>query len=90
MLKLTLAALIGLSLLAGCSKDSSKDDRTEVSLPELNRTIQTWVMAKGSLPKDLNELTNFPTMQGKRLPTPPPGKKMVYDPATRQVIFADQ
>lgn len=47
-------------------------------------------MAKGSYPAAVSELTNFPTLQGKRLPTPPAGKKLAVDPATCQVVFADQ
>jgi hypothetical protein len=47
-------------------------------------------MAKGAYPSDLNELTNFPTLRGKRLPVAPPGKKLSIDPATREVVFADQ
>lgn len=90
MLKIIPAILLSAALLAGCSKQSAADNSTEATLPELTRTLQTWVMAKGSYPKDLHELTNFPTMQGKRLPTPPPGKKLSIDPATRQVVWVDQ
>ncbi|MCX6892289.1 MAG: hypothetical protein NTX51_12295 [Verrucomicrobia bacterium] len=56
----------------------------------MNRALQTWVMAKGTFPTDVSELTNFPTLQGKRLPAAPPGKKVAIDRATRQVVFVDQ
>ena len=79
--------LIGLAAV-GCSKGAQKGP--EASLPELNRALQTWVMAKGTFPTDVSELTNFPTLQGKRLPAAPPGKKVAIDRATRQVVFVDQ
>jgi len=85
--------LIGvlMALLAGgCAKAGSNAKGPEASLPDLSRALQSWVMAKGAYPADLNELTNFPTLRGKRLPTPPPGKKLGVDPATRQVVFVDQ
>ncbi len=87
--KLLFPLLVG-SLLAACSKGPEKQRGPEASLPEVSRALQTWFMAKGSYPRDLNELTNFPVLQGKRLPTPPPGKKLSFDPATRQAVFVEQ
>jgi hypothetical protein len=75
---------------AGCSKGVSSRKGPEATLPEVNRALQTWVMAKGSIPSDLNELTNFPTLRGKSLPVAPAGKKLAIDSGTRQVVFADQ
>ena len=77
-------------MTGGCSKGGSSPKGPEASLPELNRVLRTWAMAKGSYPADLNELTNFPTLRGKCLPAAPPGKKLAIDPATHQVVFADQ
>lgn len=91
MLKPFLCLMVGSALLAGgCSKSSSGPKGPAASLPELTRALQTWVMAKGSYPTDVNQLTNFPTLQGKSLPTPPSGKKLVIIPARREVVFADQ
>jgi hypothetical protein len=91
MLKLFFPLLLLVGLLAsGCSRKASGPTGPEASLPELTRALQTWVMAHGSCPTDINQLTNFPTLQGKRLPTPPPGKKLLIVPATRQIVFADQ
>ena len=78
------------AVAAGCSKGPSGQKGPEASLPELSRALRTWVMAKGAYPSDLNELTNFPTLRGKRLPVAPPGKKLSIDPATREVVFAEQ
>ncbi len=90
MLKPLLAMVVIGTFLAGCSKSAGNKVGSEASLPEVSRALQTWVMAKGSYPRDLNELTNFPALQGKRLPAPPPGKKLTIDRATRQVVFEDQ
>jgi hypothetical protein len=79
--------LVGLAF--GCGKKGPAQGE-EITLPELNRALQVWVTSKGSMPQDLNELTNFPALFGRRLPTPPPGKKLAVDPATRQIVFADE
>lgn len=86
--KLILCLLVVGGLLAACGKKQKAPE--EIALPELNRALQVWVMNNGSIPRNLNELTNFPAFAGRRLPTPPPGKKLAYDPATKQIIFADQ
>ncbi len=83
------AALSVLLIALGCSQDSGPQGQ-EVTLPELNRTLQVWVMKNGSYPQELWQLTNFPALHGKRLPAPPPGKKLAIDPRTRTIIFADQ
>lgn len=86
ILLLTVALLSG---VVGCSRTSSRAE-TEASLPELNRALQMWVMGHGSVPSDLSQLTNIPTLKGKRLPAPPPGKKLAFDPGTRQITYVDQ
>jgi hypothetical protein len=86
ILLLAAALLVG---ALGCSKAPSQKG-AEASLPELNRAAQMWFMGHGSYPSDLGQLTNIPTLKGKNLPAPPPGKKLAFDPATRQVTFVDQ
>jgi hypothetical protein len=49
-----------------------------------------WTMVKGQMPQDVSALTNAVVLRGKRLPAAPPGKKLVIDRATGQVVFADQ
>jgi len=89
-LKLLAAALVlSAVLVTGCGKNSSAASDT-VSLEELNRALSAVSMAGGRLPGSIHELTNFPTIKGRQLPVPPPGKKLVLDPATRQAIFVDQ
>jgi hypothetical protein len=46
-------------------------------------------MGRGSFPSDLGQLTNIPVLKGKHLPTPPPGKRLGFDPVTRQITFVD-
>lgn len=91
MLRTLTLCLLAVGLVAGCSKNETVGAKdSEASLLELNRALQMWSMTKGSYPSDLNQLTNFPALQGKRMPTPPPGKKLVFDRTTRQIVFADQ
>jgi len=86
-----LAAALVLSgvLVTGCGKKSHTASDT-ASLEELNRALSAVSMAGGRLPGSIQELTNFPTLKGRQLPAPPPGKKLVIDPTTRQAIFVDQ
>ena len=84
-----LALCMGLSL-AGCSKNAATDIRPEATLEELNVALDTWMMVKATTPQSVNELTNFPALKTKRLPTASPGKKLAIDPATRRVVFANE
>jgi hypothetical protein len=59
-------------------------------LEDLNHALQTWVMVKAALPQHVHELTNIPALQGKRLPTPPPGRKLAIDRTRRQVTWVDE
>ena len=98
MKKLTNSGLVGLpatsfvtaaliATLCGCgSKSGSK---SEATIDELNRAMAVMSMS-GKVPQNVYELTNFPALQGKSLPTPPAGKKLVIDAGKRQVVFADQ
>ena len=80
-----MAALIA----AGCSKQGQGDSRSEATLADLNKALGPWLMANGKLPQNVSDLTNFPSLKSKRLPTPPPGKKLMIDPATQRVVFGD-
>ncbi len=80
-------------LIAGCSREPqvTATDKGEVTLAELNKAYATWEMISVTpVPKTVEGLTNSPVLKGKRLPVPPPGQKLVLDPARRQVVFADQ
>jgi hypothetical protein len=85
ILLLAVALLVG---AMGCSRVSSQKG-AEASLSELNRALQMWLMGRGSFPSDLGQLTNIPALKGKHLPTPPPGKRLGFDPVTRQITFLD-
>lgn len=83
--------LMGL-VWAGCSKSGGGSAvGEEASLIELNRALTSWgIMNSGPAPKTISDLTNSPALKGKRLPTPPPGKKLAIDFAKRQVVIVDE
>jgi hypothetical protein len=75
----------------GCGKGKTGAQAGEaMTLPEANRFLQMWTMTGKPGPATLNELTNMPCFTGKQLPSPPPGKRLVLDPATHQIVLADQ
>jgi hypothetical protein len=85
---LSLCLVVAVAVL-GCGKKSPKNSGV-ATLEDLNRALAMMTLSDAHRPKDVNELTNFPTLQGKTLPVPPAGKRLVIDPATSRVIFADQ
>jgi hypothetical protein len=92
-LKATGVLLLGvvlMSILAGCARHETATKQPELTMDELNSAVTTWWMVKGKLPQNVNELTNLPSLQTRRLPTPPPGKKLAIDQATHQVVFIDE
>ena len=82
-----LLVLISCSL-AACGQKTSP--QTEATLPELDRALQSVAMKKGKLPEKVEELSEFMALQGKRLPTPPPGKRYVIDAPNRKVVLVSQ
>jgi hypothetical protein len=91
LLKLALILMFCAVTGLGCHKSGpAAGDGTAATLPELNRALSLWMMTKGQMPQDVSALTNSVALKGKRLPVAPPGKKLVIDPATKQVVFADQ
>lgn len=80
-------ALISLAL-AGCKKKAPVT--SEASLPELDRALQSVAMAKGKFPEQVEDISEFLALQGKRIPTPLPGKKYVVDSTNRCVIVVSQ
>jgi hypothetical protein len=86
--KLTMALM--LSALVGCGRGKNSAAGKEATVADLNRAVAALTMMNGRCPASVSELTNFPLLQGKTLPVPPAGKKLVIDPATRQVVIADQ
>ena len=89
MIKYYLLCFAMTAALLGCGKDSTGNS-AEVTLEELNRALSAVAMSSPSYPSDVNQLTNFPSIQGRPLPTPPAGKKLVIDQTRREVVFADQ
>jgi hypothetical protein len=85
-----LAAGLSVLVLTGCGKGSESGSTDVVTLDELNRALSVMAMSPQGAPKNVSDLTNFPSIKGRPLPTPPAGKKFVVDPATRQVVAVDQ
>jgi hypothetical protein len=85
---LLLALVVALAVL-GCGR-KAQTNSGEATLDELNRALSVMTMGSARPPTDVNDLTNFPSLRGKRLPTPPPGKKLAIDPAQHQVVFVDR
>ena len=74
----------------GCTRhDPVAMTQTEATLDELSSAASVWLMVKGKLLQDASELTNYPSLKTKRLPTPLPGKKLAIKPATQRVFFVD-
>jgi hypothetical protein len=88
MLKAGLASLALTVIFLGCSR-SGKDEVAgdEVTVPELNRALAMWKMQYGTYPKAVDELTNSPAVQGRRLPRLPAGQKLVIDASNHTVVI---
>jgi hypothetical protein len=85
---LIFAAMLALNG-ASCTKQSSVQS-DEATLPELNRALQTWVMSRGSYPNEISDLTNFPALRGKQIPQLPPGKRLIVDPGSSQIVVGPE
>ena len=59
----------------------------QLQLQVLDDLVQSWVMSKGSLPKELEELVQAKMLTS--LPTPPPGKRFVIDPKRGHVVLGN-
>ena len=89
MTKHLLLCLVVALTVPGCGR-KTESHSGEATLDELNRALVVMAMGSPRRPTDVNDLTNFPSLRGKTLPKPPPGKKLVIDPAQQRVVFADQ
>ena len=68
--------------LMGCSRSQPSTNlgsRPEASLEEVNQALATWNLYYASYPSNLAQLESAPFFK-KRLPTPPPGEKLVLEP----------
>jgi hypothetical protein len=83
-----LVSMLTLGLATGCKRKAPA--RSEATLEDLNRALQVWSMTKPNPPQDVTDLTNSMGVRGKRLPQPPPGKKLAIDPVQHRVVWVDQ
>ena len=74
--------------LSGCGKKSGQSSGV-ATMDELNQALSIMSMG-GKPPVNVYDLTNFPTLQGKTLPKPPAGKKLVLDHSRNQVVLVDE
>lgn len=89
MRHLCLTLMAVLLLASGC--DGKKTGaQNAASLEDLNRALTVVTMRSGSFPPSTNELSAFLAISGKTMPVPPPGKKLVIDPDSRQFVLVDQ
>ena len=87
MKNLLLGVVVALAVW-GCGKQGGQNSG-EATLDDLNRALSVMSMGAARPPADVHDLTNFPSLRGKTLPKPPAGKKLVLDPVSKRVIFAD-
>ena len=87
-MKNLLLGLVVTVAFCGCGKQAGGNSG-EATLDELNRALSVMSMGAGRPPANVHDLTNFPSLRGKTLPKPPAGKKLVLDPVSKSVIFAD-
>jgi hypothetical protein len=89
MMKNLIPGLVVALAVLGCGKPAAQNSG-EATLDELNRALAVMDMGAGHPPADVRDVTNFPSLRGKRLPTPPAGKKLVIDHSQHQVVFVDE
>jgi hypothetical protein len=63
-------------------------EEAPASLTELNRALEQWIFQHNNPPKSLDDLVKEGYL--KRLPSPPAGKKFVFDPRTMRVSFGER
>jgi hypothetical protein len=89
MKHLFLTGLVVLGLASGCGPKNSGAENP-ASLDELNRALTVVTMRGGAFPPSTNEIAAFLKISGQSMPVPPPGKKLLLDPGTRQFVLLDE
>ena len=72
----------------GAAAQAQKKAVTTVDTVGINQAIQLFVANEGRYPKSLNEIVGPDYLP--RLPSPPPGMKFNYDPATGKFSIVPQ
>jgi len=85
-----LASLLFLGLTTGCGHKKTTGAENAATLDDLNRALSVVSMRSGYSPPPTNELAKFLALSGKTMPVPPPGKKLVIDPAQQRFVLVDQ
>lgn len=84
----SILCLVVAGMVVGCGQKAGKTSG-EATLFDMDQALAVVTMRAGRCPSDVNELTNFLSLDGKRLPQPPAGKKLVIDQARHKVVFVD-
>jgi hypothetical protein len=96
---LLVLTLLAFGLATGCNRKkqnaapppapkASTAVTPEEKLAELHAALELWTFQRNQPPKDLNELVT--TGYLKQLPTPPAGKKFLFDPAKMRVSLVTE
>ena len=86
----TLLLLLG--VLCGCGSSAPADDPSqypEATLEEVNQALATWFTYQASYPSNIQELAGAPFFK-RKLPTPPPGKKLVVDQRRGVALYVNE
>jgi hypothetical protein len=73
---------------AGTAPAAVAEVPSKDALEAVTHAVQSFFIQKERAPKNLEELISAGFL--RKLPTPPPGKKYVYDPERANIILADQ
>jgi hypothetical protein len=68
--------------------DGPPQEENVDGLTQITRAIQSFAISNERPPKDLNELVKAKLIPA--LPTPPPGKKFLYDPSRMSIKLVNQ
>jgi hypothetical protein len=88
MLRQSILCLVVAGLVVGCGNKAASSSG-EATLFDMDQALAVVTMRAGRCPSDVNELTNFLSLDGKHLPSPPVGKKLAIDPVQKKVAFVD-
>jgi hypothetical protein len=82
-------ALILTVAICGCGKKATQNSGV-ATIDELNQALSLMSMGGSHPPVIVSDLTNFPSLKGKTLPTAPAGKKLVIDHSKHLVVLVNE
>lgn len=79
---------LAVALATGCGSKHSQS-ASAASLDDLDRAVAVMSMKLGKFPPLAQDIEGFLKLQGKTMPTPPPGKKLFLDEQTRHYRWVE-